>query len=98
MVPLTQTIDTREATNAPDDPDCYGSGAMVWYQFTFDQELELTIDTFSSDYDTKTLSVYTGAPGSLIQEKCKDYLTMPYVEQAALHLDTVPNETYYMER
>ena len=94
-LPFTETIDTREATGAPGDPDCFGSGATVWYQFTFDKGMELTIDTFGSDYDT-TLSVYTGAPGSLIQERCKDYPTMQYVEQAALHLDTVPNETYYI--
>jgi hypothetical protein len=70
-IPFGEALNTTEATTAPDDPDCAGQGATVWYSFTPDADGTYAADTFGSDYDT-TLSVYTGAPGSLTQIACND--------------------------
>lgn len=70
-VPFTDTEDTREATVAPDDPECAGRSATVWYAFTPTSDMTLRAHTFGSNYDT-TLSVYTGSPGSLTQLACND--------------------------
>jgi hypothetical protein len=70
-LPFTDALDTKEATTAPDDPDCAGNGQTVWYAFTPAADVFVLADTFGSDYDT-TLSVYTGAPGALTQIDCND--------------------------
>lgn len=70
-VPFTDTVDTREATVAPDDPECAGRSATVWYAFTPTTDMVLEANTFGSNYDT-TVSVYTGSPGSLNQIACND--------------------------
>ncbi len=61
-VPFTTTQDTREATVAPDDPQCSGQSATVWYVFTPTTDVTLRAHTFGSNYDA-ALSVYTGSPG-----------------------------------
>jgi hypothetical protein len=33
-LPFDDSLDTTEATMAPDDPDCFGNGPTVWYTFT----------------------------------------------------------------
>jgi hypothetical protein len=61
--------DTRAATTAADDPDCFGREATVWYRFTPDQDARVEISTAGSNYST-SLSAYTGERGSLTQVGC----------------------------
>lgn len=70
-LPFTDAASTVDATTAADDPDCFGSGPTVWYVYTPTASGPVSADTFGSDYDT-TLSVYEGAPGSLVQLVCND--------------------------
>jgi len=70
-LPFTDSVDTTEATTAPDDPECAGQGATVWYAFTPATTVHVVVATFGSDYDT-TLSAYTGDPGALNQIACND--------------------------
>lgn len=70
-LPFTDTVDTTEATTADDDPDCFGNGHSVWYEFTPSADLTVAATTSGSDYDT-TLSAYTGTRGSLDQVDCND--------------------------
>jgi hypothetical protein len=96
-LPFTNTINTSEATTAPEDPDCYGNGPTVWYEYTPSQDMLIEADTFGSDYDT-TLSVYTGSPGSLTQIGCEDNPQLPYgpqASQAAVIFNVVAGQTYY---
>lgn len=96
-LPFTNTVNTSEATTAPDDPDCYGNGSTVWYQYTASQNVLIQADTFGSNYDT-TLSVYIGSPGSLTQIVCEDNPQLPYgpnASQSAVILDALAGRTYY---
>lgn len=72
-LPFDAILDTTEATTASDDPvpGCVGTGHTVWYAFTPTTTIEVTANTFGSDYDT-TLSVYTGARGALTEVACND--------------------------
>ena len=70
-IPFTDTKDTREATTAPDDPNCVNDGATVWYQFTPTSTIRINANTFGSNYDTG-LSVYIGTPADLTQIACND--------------------------
>lgn len=56
-LPFVDSVDTTEATTAPDDPDCSGQGPTVWYSFTPSEDGFVEANTFGSNYDT-TLSVY----------------------------------------
>jgi hypothetical protein len=69
-LPFTESYSTVDATSEPDDPDCSGTGATVWYTFTPSAGGFVAANTFGSDYDT-TLSVYTD-DGSLTQIACND--------------------------
>lgn len=69
--PFTSAVSTLEATTAPDDPNCHDGTATVWYAYTPPVSTTIAADTFGSDFDT-VLSVYTGAPGSLLQLACND--------------------------
>jgi hypothetical protein len=70
-LPFNDAVDTREATEADDDPDCVGAGPTVWYALTLDEDSFVEVDTFGSDYDT-TLSAYLGERGDLDQIACND--------------------------
>src|SRR5215216_4878856 len=70
-LPFTDTVNTSEATTSSDDPECFGNGPTVWYEYTPSQDMLIEADTFGSDYDT-TLSIYTRSPGSLTQIRCED--------------------------
>lgn len=67
----TDTIDTTEASTAPDDPECSGQGPTVWYSFTPEVSTFIGANTFGSEYDT-TLSAYVEEEGSLLQIACND--------------------------
>jgi hypothetical protein len=68
-LPFNDTLDTRTATPAFDDPFCIGQGATVWYELTPPTSMEVDANTFGSNY-TATLSVYIGSRGSLTQLAC----------------------------
>jgi uncharacterized protein DUF6299 len=70
-LPFSDSLNTAEATTAADDPDCAGRSHTVWYVFTPASDVEVSANTFGSDYDT-TLSAYTGARGALTQIACND--------------------------
>jgi PKD repeat protein len=70
-LPFTVTIDTSQATSAPDDPYGCGAEASVWFSFTAAADLLIQADTFGSNYDT-ALSVWTGSQGSLNRVACND--------------------------
>ncbi len=73
-VPYSDTLDTRLATSAPDDPASCAGGVnanSVWYAFTSSADTVMGVDTSGSDYDT-VLSVYLGGCGSLIRLACND--------------------------
>ncbi len=91
-VPYSDAMDTREATTAADDPDCFGRGPTVWYAFTPTQDMRLEANTFGSDYDT-TLSVYTGARGALTQVVCND--DAAFSLQSRVRFDALAGETYF---
>ena len=70
-VPFTDSISTVDATAAPDDPFCIGlNDHTVWYRFTPNANVRVTANTFGSDYDLASLSVYTGSRGALTQIDC----------------------------
>jgi DNA-binding beta-propeller fold protein YncE len=69
--PFTTTEDTSQATWDPSDPsDCQNNGS-VWFTFTPSTDMELSADTFGSDYDT-VLSAWTGTQGALNLVSCND--------------------------
>ena len=86
---LTSTVD---ATTAVDDPSCFGNEASVWYAYTPPVSTTIAADTFGSDYDT-TLSVYTGAQGSLTELACNDDAGSGFQSQVVVPV--VAGQTYY---
>lgn len=68
-LPFDDTIDTRAATGAADDPICDGQCATVWYRYTPGQDSAIGVTTWASDYDARVV-VYKGTRGALelIQE------------------------------
>ena len=86
-VPFTDSIDTRGATPAADDPtDCYGTSASVWYELTSITDIQIQVDASSSNYDT-VVAVYTGTRGNLNLVACWD--------NPCFTLDVRAGETYY---
>ena len=90
-LPFTDTLDTSQATTANDDPDCAGNGHTVWYVFSPAGDMRINANTFGSDYDT-TLSVYTGARGSLTQIVCNDDF---FDLTSNVTFDALSGETYF---
>ncbi len=92
-LPFMDTLDTSEATEADDDPDCAGRGATVWYVLPVGgTDMRIEANTFGSDYDT-TLSVYTGSRGALTQIACNDDAGGL---QSRVVFDAVAGETYFI--
>lgn len=92
VLPFRDILNTSEAITAADDPDCAGNGPTVWYVFTPSQDIEVTANTFGSDYDT-TLSVYTGSRGALTQIACNDD---SQGVQSNVIFNAVAGETYFL--
>jgi len=90
-LPFVDYMDTRGATTAADDPDCFGRDHTVWYTFTTPENLRIEANTFGSNYDT-TLSVYTGSRGALSQIACNDDADSL---QSFVTFDAVPGEAYF---
>jgi len=92
-LPFTDSLDTTEATEAVDDPDCIGIGPTVWYRWTPSVSEHVAANTFGSDYDT-TLSVYTGSRGSLNQIACDDDTVTGL--QSQIDFAATAGTTYYL--
>lgn len=94
VLPFSDSVDTSEASTAPDDPElsCVGTSHTVWYQFTPSDDMRLAANTFGSDYDT-TLSVFTGVRGALVEVACNDDSFFSVESQVAF--DALAGETYY---
>ncbi|MGH2660064.1 MAG: hypothetical protein ACRDHS_10465 [Actinomycetota bacterium] len=91
-LPFTDSLDTTDATTAPDDPQCEGNAHTVWYSFTPATDVSIAPNTFGSDYDT-TLSAYTGFPGALTQIACNDdFLGL----QSRIRFDAAAGTTYFI--
>jgi hypothetical protein len=90
-LPFAHAIDTRGATTAADDPQCFGQGPTVWYSFTPSADTRIDANTFGSNYDT-TLSVYTGSRGALTQIECND--DAQGLQSQVLY-DAIAGETYF---
>ena len=84
-LPFSDAVDTTDATTADDDPDCFGQGPTVWYEFTPEEDVNVRADTVGSDYDT-ILSVYTGSRGDLTQIACNE---------ERVQFEAVAGETYF---
>lgn len=91
-IPYSTSETVTTATTAPSDPWCYGNGQSVWFTYTPTTNERLEANTFGSDYDT-TLSVYTGAPGSLLQVACNDDANGTV--QSRVRFDAIAGTTYY---
>ena len=63
-LPFDDTIDTRAASGAADDPICGGGCATVWYRYTPEQATSIGGSTWGSDYGP-IVFVYTGERGAL---------------------------------
>jgi hypothetical protein len=86
-VPFTDSIDTRGATPAADDPtDCYGTNASVWYVFTPGSDTQIQVDISYSNYYA-VVAVYKGTRGGLSLITCSDY--------PCFTIDVIAGETYY---
>lgn len=70
-LPFSDAIDTKDATEATDDPECSGAGPTVWYALTLADDAFVEVNTFGSNYDT-TLSAYVGERGDLLRIACND--------------------------
>lgn len=93
-LPFMDTVDTSDATAAPDDPEptCVETSATVWYSYTATENQFIDADTFGSDYDT-TLSVWTGEPGQLEQVACNDDRGGDL--QSRVNVEVAAGTTYY---
>jgi hypothetical protein len=90
-LPFTHTVNTTEATAAPDDPQDCGFGPSVWYRFTATADARLLATTFGSDYDT-VLGVYVDEGGGLTLLGCNDDTG---TLQSAVAFDAIAGQTYY---
>jgi hypothetical protein len=93
VLPFDDLLDTSDATEAPDDPDCAGAGPTVWYALTLGADTFVEFNTFGSDYDT-TLSAYLGERGDLGQIACNDDAGGGV--QSRIRFTADAGETYYI--
>lgn len=84
-VPFSDSIDTREATAASDDPGGCFINNSVWYRLTPDHDMTARISVAGTNYDA-IIGLYTGSRGSLQNLDCGRQLV------PELHAGT----TYYL--
>lgn len=68
-MPFSDSIDTREATTASDDPGSCFINNSVWYRLTPDHDMTARITVAGSNYDA-IIGLYTGSRGSLQNLDC----------------------------
>lgn len=69
-VPTTLTVDTSQATAAPDDGDCV-HGRSVWYRVRPGTAGRVRVSTLGSDYDT-VLALFEGRRNDRTLLRCND--------------------------
>jgi len=96
-LPYSNTQSTTGATTAGNDPSfaCVSGQKYnsVWYRYTAAASQTLTIDTFTSNYDT-VLAVWTGSPGSLVSKACNDDISG---FQSKVIVSVTAGVSYYIE-
>lgn len=97
-VPYSITnLDVTGATTALDDPTlaCLSGqrSNSVWWRYTPSQNATLTIDTYSSNYDT-VLAIWKGSRGSLTSLGCNDDTSG---WQSQVRVSVTAGQTYYIE-
>jgi hypothetical protein len=68
-LPFTDTLDTRGATTASDEPGSCGNKSTVWYAITPTASQRIDLDTDGSSYGTQ-IGVYTGSRDALTLVAC----------------------------
>ena len=91
-IPFAQSYDATNATVAADDPFCFGRNQTLWFKYTPSSNVRVEANTFGSNFDS-TLSVYTGARGSLTQIACND--DSGSTLQSRVRFDAIAGTTYY---
>ena len=84
---------TNEATQAPDDPNCFSGGRTIWFSYTPQEDIRIDASTFGSNYDT-TLGIYTGARGSLTELGCNDDALGD--KRSIVRFAATAGQTYYL--
>ncbi|HEX9676450.1 MAG TPA: Ig-like domain-containing protein, partial [Anaerolineales bacterium] len=96
-LPFSDSLDTAEATQAPDDPELSCAGIdepnSVWYRFTPSADTFLQVDTFGSDQGM-ALGIFTGPRGSLTEVACNSQAGGP---QSAVQFQAQAGVTYSIE-
>src|SRR5438105_7066943 len=90
-VPFTSSLDTSDATTAPDDPTLCPTNGSAWYAFTPSRDMVIQADTFGSNFGTE-LSAWTGTRGSLFLIDCGHSRSS---NQSIVHVEAVAGTTYY---
>jgi hypothetical protein len=96
------TVDTTTATTEDGEPvpPCgFNVGRTVWYSFTPGSDGDLTVDTYSSAYDT-VLAAYTGSDlGTLVNVACSDDATFlrTFTYQSRMSFSVTAGTTYQIQ-
>jgi len=92
-LPFTDSLETHDATKAPDDPpDCFDAfSRSVWYTFTPPRDVSVQVDAYGTDFQT-VLAAYTGARGALTLVGCNTDIAFD-----RLFLNLTGGTTYYFE-
>ena len=101
-LPFPDSLDTAEATQAPDDPElsCGKDPASeysnsVWYRFVAPGEGGITIEILDASFDT-IIAAWTGLRGQLLEIGCNDH--EPAAEDDAyLTIPVAAGEVYWIE-
>jgi hypothetical protein len=87
-LPFTDTVDTRGATTAPDEPGNCGNKNSVWYALTPTASQRIDLDTNGSSYGTQ-IAVYTGSRDALAPVACGG--------SAGVRFNAAAGITYYIQ-
>ena len=95
---FTNTQSVSGYTSAVDDPNLPCSSNQkryltAWYRYTPGQNRQLTVDTYTSNYDT-VLAIWTGTQGSLVNIGCNDNSGG---SQSSLTVSVTAGTTYFIE-
>ena len=97
--PASVIMNTSTTGFSNDDPNAPVCGLVagsnsVWYQYTPTQSGPVSLDTFSSTYDTY-LAVWSGSRGALTLVDCVD--DTPAGQQSQMEVTLTGGTTYYIE-
>jgi hypothetical protein len=92
-LPFTDTLDTRGATTASDEPGSCGNKNSVWYAITPTASQRIDLDTNGSSYGTQ-IGVYTGSRDALTLVACGGNQGMSFAATAGTtyHIQVVSTD------